>query len=188
MNKTLSIILASLLLIPCISFAGEQTQQTDLDRLLESYEVKQRAVSQPQNLESENRRLKNQIIDLRVEKDALSERVTYLQSIIDNHEASEDGVQKECHNVRCVPLDDVQQERVITYVIYSLGLYRLAELLDKVTPQENVEAHKKAQKIMVGVKSDLDVLGFDTSDMSGLPGLDELLEQLEIAQGVRVTR
>lgn len=182
MNKTL-IILASLLLIPRASF-GQTQQTTNLDKLLEGYEVKQRAsAAQPQDIESENRRLKNQIIDLRVEKDALSERVTYLQSIIDNHEASEDGVQKECHNVRCVPLDDVQQERVITYVIYSLGLYRLAELLDKVTPQENVEVHNKAQKIMVGVKTDLDVLGFDTSDMSGVPELDELLEQLEIAQG-----
>jgi hypothetical protein len=185
MNKTLS-ILASLLLIPCATFG--QAQQTDLDQLIEGYDVKRRVASQPQDLESENRKLKSQIIDLRVEKDALNEKVAYLEAVIANHEASETGVPAECHDVTCVPLADVQQEKVITYVIYSLGLYRLAELLDQAAPRENVEAHRKAQKIMVGVKSDLEVLGFDTSDMSGLPELDELLEELEIAQGPRLTQ
>lgn len=189
MNKSRSILI-TLLLIPCLSFASEG-QQTALDKLIDSYATKQRvanASAAPINLESENRRLKNQIIDLRVEKDAMGERIGYLQTIIDNHEASEQGLPSECHDVECVPLDAVMSEKLITYVIYSLGMYRLAELLDQVAPEENIEAHTKAQKIMNGVIRDLDVLGFDTSDMSDTPDLDELFEQLEIAQGSMIAR
>jgi hypothetical protein len=99
-----------------------------------------------------------------------------------------EGVQTGCQATECVPLEDVMNEKLITYVITSLGMYRLAELLDQAAPVENVEAHTKAQKIMNGVKSDLDVLGFDTSDMSSVPELDELLEQLEITNGSRLAR
>ena len=183
MNKAL-IILITLILIPCSSFAQEE-QQTSLDQLLNKYETKQRvanAASTPQDLESENRKLRSQIIDLRVEKDGLNEQVSYLQATINNMEASEDE-HVGCENVECVPLDDVMNEKIITYVIYSLGMYRLAELLDVVAPEENFEAHAKAQKIMNGVVTDLDALGFDTSDMSEVPELDDLLEELEIAQG-----
>ena len=165
MNKAL-IILTALILIPCSSFAQEQQeeQQTALDQLLNKYETKQRvanASSSPQDLESENRKLRSQIIDLRVEKDGLGEQVAYLQSQVDNMVASEDA-HPGCENTECVPLDDVMNEKIVTYVIYSLGMYRLAELLDAVAPEENFEVHTKAQKIMNGVKSDLDVLGFDT--------------------------
>lgn len=183
MNNIRSILIA-LLLIPCLSFASGG-QQTALDELIDQYESKQRIASavSPLDLESENRKLKNQIIDLRVEQDALNEMINYLEAVIENHEASEQGLQTECHNAECVPLDEVMTEKLITYVIYSLGMYRLAELLDQVAPADNIEAHAKAQKIMNGVVTDLDVLGFDTSDMSEAPNLDELLEQLEIAQG-----
>lgn len=185
MNKAL-IIFTALILIPCTSFAQE-AQQTSLDQLLNKYETKQRvanAESQPEDLASENRRLRSQIIDLRVEKDSLNEQVAYLQSTIDNMQASEDqDAHPGCENVKCVPLDEVRNEKIITYVIYSLGMYRLAELLDIVAPEENFEAHAKAQKIMKGVVADLDALGFDTSNMSDVPELDELLEELEIAQG-----
>jgi len=185
MNKAL-IILTALILIPCSSFAQEQQeeQQTALDQLLDKYETKQRvanASSNPNDLASENRRLRSQIIDLRVEKDGLNEQVAYLQATIDNMVVSDDQ-HPGCANVECVPLEDVMNEKIITYVISSLGMYRLAELLDIVAPEENFEAHAKAQKIMKGVVTDLDALGFDTSDMSNVPELDELLEELEIAQ------
>lgn len=189
MNKSRSILI-TLLLIPCLSFASEG-QHAALDELLDSYATKQRlanASAAPIDLESENLRLKNQIIDLRVEKDAMNERIGYLQTIIDNHEASEQGLSSECHNVECVPLDAVMTEKIITYVIYSLGMYKLAELLDQVASADNIEAHTKAQKIMNGVVADLNVLGFDTSDMSDTPDLDELLGQLEIAQGSMIAR
>lgn len=188
MNKSRSILI-TLLLIPCLSFAGER-QQTALDQLIDQYESKQRVANAaaPLNLESENRKLKNQIIDLRVEQDALNEMINYLDTIIANHEASEQGLPAICHDVECVPLNDVMNEKLITYVIYSLGIYRLAELLDQVAPADNIEVHIKAQKIMNGVVTNLDVLGFNTSDMSDVPNLDELLEQLEIAQGSMMAR
>jgi len=187
MNKAL-IILTALILIPFTSLAGE-VEQTAMDKLLDQYELKQQVAnaSAPLDLLSENRRLRNEIIDLRVEKDGLSEQVSYLQVTINNMVSSE-GEQSGCDVVECVPLEDVMNEKLITYVITSLGMYRLAEILDQAAPVENVEAHTKAQKIMKGVKSDLDVLGFDTSNMSEVPELDELLEQLEITQGSRLAR
>lgn len=194
MNNIRSILIA-LLLIPCLSFASGG-QQTALDKLLDSYETKQRvanaSAAAPVNLESENRKLKNQIIDLRVENDALTDQLSYVTATIENMEASESeehsSLHDECLNTECVSLDNVMQEKLITYVIYSLGMYRIAELLDTVAPAENIEAHTKAQKIMNGVKRDLDVLGFDTSDMTDIPNLDELLEQLEITQGSMLAR
>lgn len=188
MNKTL-IILTALILIPFTALAEDEVEQTALDKLIGQYELKQQVAnaSAPQDLESENRKLRNEIIDLRVEKDGLGEQVSYLQATIDNMVSSEDA-HPGCENTECVPLDDVMNEKLITYVITSLGMYRLAELLDQAAPVENVEAHIKAQKIMNGVKSDLDVLGFDTSNMSEVPELDELLEQLEITQGSRLAR
>ena len=188
MNKAL-IILTALILIPFTALAEDEVEQTALDKLIDQYEMKQQVAnaSAPQDLESENRRLKNQIIDLRVEKDGLTEQIAYLQTQIDNMVSSEDA-HPGCENTECVPIEEVMNEKLITYVITSLGMYRLAELLDQSAPVENVEAHTKAQKIMNGVKSDLDVLGFDTSNMSEVPELDELLEQLEITQGSRLAR
>jgi len=188
MNKALGIVI-TLILIPCSLFAQEE-QQTSLDQLIDRYETKQRvanASATPQDIESENRKLRSQIIDLRVEKDGLNEQVAYLQATIDNMVTSEDA-HPGCENTECVPLDEVMNEKIITYVISSLGMYRLAELLDQVAPDENIEAHTKAQKIMNGVKADLDALGFDTSDMASVPELDELLEELEITQGSRLAR
>ncbi len=188
MNKAL-IILTALILIPFTALAEDGVKQTALDKLIDQYELKQQVAnaSAPKDLESENRKLRNEIIDLRVEKDGLGEQVSYLQATIDNMVSSEDA-HPGCENTECVPIEDVMNEKLITYVITSLGMYRLAELLDQAAPVENVEAHTKAQKIMNGVKSDLEVLGFDTSNMSEVPELDELLEQLEITQGSRLAR
>ena len=186
MNKAL-IILTALILIPFTAFA-EEVEQTAMDKLIDQYELRKQVASvAPRDLESENRKLRSEIIDLRVEKDGLSEQVSYLQSTINNMATSEDA-HPGCENTECVPLEEVMNEKLITYVITSLGMYRLAELLDQAAPVENVEAHTKAQKIMEGVKSDLDVLGFDTSDMTKVPELDELLEQLEITHGSRLAR
>jgi hypothetical protein len=116
MNKALSILI-TLILIPC-SLLAQEEQQTALDQLLDKYETKRNvatAASQPQDLESENRKLRSQIIDLRVEKDGLTEQVAYLQATIDNMRASEDA-HPGCENVECVPLDQVMNEKIITYV------------------------------------------------------------------------
>lgn len=189
MNKSRSILIA-LLLIPFAALGQDTAEQTSLDQLLDQYKTKQQVAnaSAPENLEAENRRLKNQIIDLRVDLDAANDMISYLETIIANHEADEEGIQAECHNVECVPLEDVMNEKLLTYVITSLGMYRLAEIIDQTAPVDNIEAHTKAQKIMNGVKRDLDSLGFDTSDMTEIPTLDQLLEELEITQGSRLAR
>ena len=187
MKITLSILIA-LIMVPCAAFSeDEPAQQTNLDKLLDQYEVQQKSATSRSNEDpqAELRRLRNQLIDLRVERDALQEENNYLENKLTNMQQE---TPSECFERECVALDEVENERIISYVIYSLGLYRMAEQVADDVPQENVEAHRQAQKIMAGVKSDLDVLGFDTTDMTGYPTLDELLQQFQTASGSRATR
>lgn len=189
MKITLSILIL-LIMVPCAAFSeDEPAQQTNLDKLLDQYEVQQKSASSRSNEDpqAELRRLRNQLIDLRVERDALQEENNYLKDKLVNVQNLEEA-DPECFERECVALAEVENERIISYVIYSLGLYRMAEQVSSNVPQENVEAHRQAQKIMAGVKSDLDVLGFDTTDMTGYPTLDELLEQFQTASGSRAAR
>ena len=52
--------------------------------------------------------------------------------------------------------------------------------MDSVIPEEDVEAHRKAQKIMEGAKFDLELLGFDTTTPEDFPTLEQLLERFDI--------
>jgi len=189
MNKTLSILIA-VIMVPCAAFAEDQAaQQTNLDKLLNQYEVQQKTATTNVDPEAEVRRIRNQLIDLRVERDALQEENAYLKNQLEIEQSADHTGDGDCLNSgQCVYLDDVENERIISYVIYSLSMYRMAEQVTEVTPQENVQAHEQAQKIMAGVKSDLDVLGFDTTKMEDYPTLDELLEQFKIASGSRSAR
>lgn len=183
MNKTLSILIA--ILVPCFAFAGEvEQEQSQLDKLIDRYDVQQRAPAE--DPKSELRRLRSQIIDLRVERDALSEENAYLKNRLENIQAFEE-THPECLEQDCVPVSTVENERILSYVIYSLSMYRMAEVVVNNTPADNVEAHKQAQRVMAGVKSDLDVLGFDTTDMKDYPTLEELLKEFQIAQN-KMTR
>jgi hypothetical protein len=184
MNRTLTILIA-LIMIPCVSLAGEQeAQQTDLDELLGRYETQQKtSVSNGASPEAELRKLRNQLIDLRVERDGLREENNYLKAQLENEQtAGHEDIADCLDSGECVYVDDIENERIVSYVIYSLSLYRMAEQVSTHVPLEDVEAHKQAQKIMAGVKSDLDVLGFDTTNMHEYPSLDELLEEFQIAQ------
>lgn len=189
MKISLSILIA-LIMVPCAAFAEDQAaQQTNLDKLLDQYEVQQKASTTSVDPEAEVRRLRNQLIDLRVERDALQDENTYLKAQLENEQSVGHDDVADCLGVgECVYVDDVENERIISYVIYSLSIYRMAEQVASSVPQENVEAHEQAQTIMAGVKSDLDVLGFDTTKMEDYPTLDELLEQFKIASGSRSAR
>jgi hypothetical protein len=189
MNKIL-IILIALIMVPSIVSAEEDaTEQNTLAELLTQYEVQQKVSSENVDPNSELRKLRNQMIDLRVERDALADENNYLKNQLENHHSEDAQSASECLNSgECVYVGDIENERIISYVIYSLSLYRMAELVTLNTPLENVEAHEKAQKIMAGVKADLDVLGYDTTNMQEYPELDELLQQFKIASGSRLTR
>lgn len=186
MNKILTTLIIILAFIPCISFASEM-QQTAMDKLIEDYQVKQRGI-EPENTGAEITRLRSQLIDVRVERDQLSKQVIFLKTKIENIETSEAHANPICHEVECIPITDVENDKIITHVIYSLSQYRLAELISQMVPLEDVEAHKKAQRIMIGAKNDLDMLGFDTVDMKEYPSLDELIEQWVISQGSRIAQ
>lgn len=185
MTKTLSMFMAILLLpVPALAQQQVQQQQTQeqvtLEVLQSRYEQQRATSTTSEDTTSELRRLRSQIIDLRVERDALSEENAFLKNKLENMQAFEESHSK-CIQMECVPLADVENERILSYVIYSLSLYRMAEVVAAHTPAENVEAHKKAQRVMAGVKSDLDTLGFDTTNMQDYPQLDELLEEMQIA-------
>lgn len=189
--KQILTTLIALTLIPCASLAQdeqEEVQQTSaIDQLIKGYEVNQRRAVEPQDKDSEIRRLKSQLIDLRVERDRLADEVVFLKGKIENMIAQEEA-HPECIEVECIPISDVEQDKIITHVVYTISQYRLAELLTLTVPEEYVEVHNTAQKIMRGAINDLDVLGFDTSDMSQYPTLEEVIEQWNISQGSKAAR
>ena len=184
MKQILTVILLTLIAVPCISSAGE-VQQTAMDKLIEGYQVNKRAV-EPEDKDAELIRLRSQMIDLRVERDRLEDEVGFLKNRAANIEAM--GEHPECLDVKCVPVTEVEQDKIITYVIYTLGQYRLAELMETSLPLEEVDAHNMARKIMEGARNNLNVLGFDTSDMGEYPTLDELMEQWTVSQGSRTAQ
>lgn len=187
MNRILTLLIA-LILVPAVTLAGA-SEQTAMDKLLKDYEINQRTI-EPQDQASEIRRLKSRLIDVRVERDRLTEQVAFLQAQIDNMLESEEHAElhANCLDVECIPITEVEEEKILTHIIYTLSQFRLAELIISIVPEENVEAHNKAQKIMEGAKNDLDVLGFDTSDMDDYPTLDELMEQWTVSQGSRAAQ
>ena len=183
MNRILT-TLSALAFIPCILFADEK-QQTAMDRLIEDYQTTQRSM-EPENTKAEITRLRSQLIDVRVERDQLSNQVIFLKTKIENIETSEAHANPICHKVKCIPITEIENDKIITHVIYSLNQYRLAELITQTIPLKDGEVHKKAQRIMIGEKNDLNMLGFDTTDMKRYPILDELIEQWIISQRSRI--
>ncbi len=187
MNKILTLLIA-LAIVPAVTLASE-TEQTAMDKLLKDYEINQRTI-EPQDQASEIRRLKSQLIDVRVERDQLADQVSFLQAKIDSlfENEAHTELHDQCSDFECVPITEVENEKILTHVIYTLSQFRLAELIVAIVPEENVEAYEKAQRIMVGAKNDLDVLGFDTSDMNDYPTLDELMKQWTVSQGSRAAQ
>lgn len=161
-----AIAVSLLFLVPTITSA-----ETSLDRLVKKYEEKTPQVyKDPQ---SEIRTLKSELIDLKVERDALEDQVKYLEKQMERRNAV-----SPCGEGKCIPVDQVEKEKIVAHIVYSLSLYRLAEMVDKLTPANDVEAHKKAQSIMKSAIEDLNMLGFDTRDPSKFPTVDELARQL----------
>lgn len=166
------LVLTAALLLPMAVFA----ETTKIDELMVEYQ--QRGVVKTEtDPQAEIRRLKNEIIDLRVERDALQGQVRFLEQESSAKVIKADSVN--CVKKNCVSLEDVQKERIVTHIVYSLSLYRLAEALDKSASKMDVEAHKKAQRVMERAIKDLELLGFDTKDPSNFPTVDELMRQLD---------
>ena len=166
-------------------------QQKSLDTLLSDIQLKRAERSQEQNVspEVELRRVKSQLIDTRVERDMLQEENSYLRQRVNDIE-NEQSASLACPPGECITLEEAQEQQLIQHVVYSLSLFRLAEFMDSVIPEEDVEAHKKAQKIMDGAKADLELLGFDTTTPEDFPSLEELLERFDIeheAHGSRLS-
>lgn len=182
-TKTLSAFVATLLLSASVVAQEQPQEQVTLGSLLDRYTEQQRVANVAEDPQSEIRKLRSQIIDLRVERDALAEENEYLKNILNGIEET-DEKHPQCVETECVSVDTVENERILSYVVYSLSLYRMAEVVVQNTPVD-VEAHKKAQLVMAGVKSDLDTLGFDTTNMTDYPSLEELLGEMQIANKMR---
>ena len=142
MKQILITTLMTLILIPCVSFAQDQEeemqQQTSaIDRLIKGYEVAQRRPVEPEDKDSEIRRLRSQLIDVRVERDQLADEVLFLKQKIQNMEEAEEA-HPGCENVECIPITQVEQDKIITHVIYTISQYRMAEYLTLTVPAEYV--------------------------------------------------
>jgi len=162
-------------------YAEDEPQQKSLDVLLNDIQLKRVARSNEQNISPEEQisRLRSQLIDNKVERDLLAEENEFLRQRVDDMQSERvDSLQ--CPPGECVSIEEAEEAQLIQHVVYTLSLFRLAELMDSVIPEGNVEAHKKAQRIMEGAKSDLEMLGFDTTDTSDFPTLEELLERFDI--------
>lgn len=183
------------LMLMCLALPSNaqeaEPQQKSLDSLYDDIQQARVTRSLDQNIspEVEVRRLKSQLIDARVQRDMLEEENTYMrQRIVDMEGEQTSSMQ--CLPGECITAEEAETQQLIQHVVYSLSLYRLAEFMDSVIPEEEVEAHKKAQKIMDGAKSDLELLGFDTTTPETFPSLEELLERFDIeheAHGSRLS-
>jgi hypothetical protein len=167
MKKT--IVALMVLLVPTVTSA-----ETSLDKLVKKYEQPTQQIQR--DPQSQIRTLKSEVIDLKVERDSLQGQVRFLEQQLERRNAT--GPTASCGQGPCIPVDQVEREKILTHIVYSLSLYRLAETIDKLTPANDVEAHRRAQKIMANAIEDLRLLGFDTKDPSKFPNVDELVEQL----------
>ncbi len=164
-------VLAAVIL-PTLALA----QETKIDKLVVEYQQRGVVQVQPNDPHAEIRRLKNELIDLRVERDLLQGQVRYLEQEAQRVKVNN----KDCTNkTQCIPLEQVQKDKIVTHIVYSLSLYRLAEALNKSAPTTDVEAHKRAQRVMKSALEDLESLGFDTKNPANFPTVEELMKQLD---------
>lgn len=186
MTLTMKILLTGLMLL-CLSLpinAGEGPQQRTLDDLLDDMKIQQERLGNLP-IDEQLRRLKSQLIDLRVERDRLRDENRYLRSQIDDlrnkirasRTSSEPSVS--CPVDECISIDKAEEQKILQHVIYTLSLYRVAELMKSALPESAVEAHREAHRIMKGAIKDLELLGFDTSNPDNFPKLGELLDSLD---------
>lgn len=166
-----------------------EPQQKSLDTLLSDIQEKRNIRSADQNVapQEQVRRLKSQLIDVRVERDLLAEENAFLRRQIDDME-NQRSASRVCPPGECISLAEAEEQQLLQHVVYSLSLYRLGEFMHSVIPAEDVEAHTRAQKLMDGAKRDLELLGFDTSNPDAFPTLEELLEGFEISHEAHGTR
>ena len=160
----------------------DQPQQKSLETLLSDIQERRTTRSAEQNVSPEEqvRRLQNQLIDIRVERDLLAEENNFLRRQVDDMQNERSAVTN-CPPGECITLAEAEEQQLLQHVIYSLSMYRLGEFMHSVIPAEDVEAHTRAQRLMDGAKEDLELLGFDTSNPDDFPTLEELLEGFEIA-------
>jgi septal ring factor EnvC (AmiA/AmiB activator) len=162
----------------------DQPQQKSLDSLLSDIQqkrVEQQAV-QTVSPEEQVRYLRNQLIDARVERDLLEQQNAFLRRELDearNEKAASKSV--ECPPGECLSLAEVEEQILTQHIAHSLSLYRLAEYMHSLIPEEDVEAQARLHKIMDNAKADLELMGFDTTKPENFPTLEELMEHFEVS-------
>jgi hypothetical protein len=190
MNKLLLLLITMLLLTISTTMFGQQLDTppqeesvTALDKMLVVYEQKKAENASGLSPESERRRLQSEIIDLKVEKDQLTSRVEYLKAELTKQQRPVSNAGVCSKETTCIPAKEVEREKITSHLVYSLSLYRLAELTDTNLPigKKYVEAHTAAQRVMQSAMGDLNLLGFDTSDPNEFPSLEELIKAMEIS-------
>lgn len=157
-----------------------EPQQRSIDTLLNDIQAKRavRSAELQEDPKEQLRRLRSQLIDVKVERDLLSEENEYLRLQLNDLRNSRSS-SRVCPPGECISLAEAEEQQLLQHIVYSLSMYRLGEFMHSVIPVEDVEAHTRAQKIMEGARRELELLGFDTTDPEEFPTLEELLEQFE---------
>lgn len=128
----------------------------------------------------QNRYLRNELIDVKVERDLLREENIYLRQKLKNLQSEMDR-SIECPPGECLTLAEAEEQFLTQHIAHSLSLYRLAEYMHSVIPEEDVEARERLRNIMNNATSDLELMGFDTTNPENFPTLEELMEHFEIS-------
>lgn len=161
---------------------ADQPQQKSLNSLLSDIQQKrtEQTAVQTTTPEEQVRYLRNQLIDAKVERDLLEQQNEYLRRQLE-FSRNERAAARECPPGECMTLAEVEEQLLTQHVAHSLSLYRLAEYMHSLIPEEDVEAQARLHKIMDNAKADLELMGFDTSKPENFPTLEELMEHFEIS-------
>lgn len=142
------------------------SEGSSLDVLLEDLKQRREArtvtVEQPVTARDPKvTRLQNELIDLRVERDRLEMHVMQLEARLQR--VTVVGTSSRCRNEDCVPIQKFEDERIRLQSTHAVSLYIYGKELYELTT--DVEIRKKATKMMTIAINDLELLGFDTTDL-----------------------
>lgn len=144
-----------------------------LDDLKERREVKAIAASRPMDRDGQLLRLQSELIDLRVERDRLVMQVNRLETRLQG--VTVFGASSKCRADECVPLQQVELEKMLLQASHAIDKYKCGKRLYDLTPSEEVK--KYAETMMRVALDDLELLGFDTTDLLENEDFADLLSQ-----------
>lgn len=147
------------------SVQSSEQPESSLDILLSNLKQQResRSVLSDQMLDRDGHilRLQSEIIDLRVERDRLATQVTKLATRL--QEVTVVGASTKCRIEDCVPVQVVEEEKVLIQISNANKLFQYGKNLHEIASCD--QTREAAQTMMQVAIDDLELLGFDTTDL-----------------------